>query len=241
MRTLLKYAPYSVVQTFSLLFLIAHFVRVRFGLDSARQKEEEQVAERRPENHGRDRESEEADGQTIAGPTGARGSDGVRASGMVHRSTSTCAGNTNPTANSAQSPAPVQRFDGASDGGVLPPNGAVRDEGDRRSGVAGGEQVEAEADAGVGVGYSTSLCPRGGPCHQLLLVAAGFDSPVGVPWTTTSTQRPKVRGSHDTLLLALLCPCAHPLACSLTSYLPSPRSVDARGVRPHGWVERPWQ
>ena len=118
--------------------LLSHtLVRVRFGLDSARQEEEQQVAERRPENHGRDRESEEADGQTIAGATGgARGSDGFRASGMVHRSPSTCAGSTNPTAYSSQPPAPVQRFDGASDGGVLPPNGAVRYERTRRFGVA---------------------------------------------------------------------------------------------------------
>ena len=117
--------------------LLSHtLVRVRFDVDSARQKEEEQIAEIRREKHGRDRESEEADSQTIAGATGARGSDGFRASGMVHRSPSTCAGSTNPTANSSQPPAPVQRFDGASDGGVLPPNGAVRDERTRRSGVA---------------------------------------------------------------------------------------------------------
>ena len=56
----------------------------------------------------------------------------------------------------------------------------------------------------------------------------------GAAMATTATMVSDVSALIHTLLLALLCPCAHPLACSLTSYLPSPRSVDARGVRPHG-------
>ena len=63
----------------------------------------------------------------------------------------------------------------------------------------------------------------------------------GTAMATTATMVSDVCALIHTLLLALLCPCAHPLTCSLTSYLPSPRSVDARGVRPHGWVERPWR
>ena len=59
--------------------------------------------------------------------------------------------------------------------------------------------------------------------------------------TTTAATVSDVCALIHTLLLALLCPCARLLACSLTSYLAPPRSVDARGVRPRGWVERPWR
>ena len=51
---------------------------------------------------------------------------------------------------------------------------------------------------------------------------------------TTATMVSDVSALIHTHLLALLYLGAHPLAYSLTSYLPSPRSVNARGVRPHG-------
>ena len=53
--------------------------------------------------------------------------------------------------------------------------------------------------------------PEGGPCHQLLLVAAGFDSPVGVPWTTTSSRHQKVRGRDQDSNSVTLSP-SHPMA-----------------------------
>jgi Na+-translocating ferredoxin:NAD+ oxidoreductase RnfD subunit len=39
---------------------------------------------------------------------------------------------------------------------------------------------------------------------------------------TTTTMVSDAEALVHTLLLALLCPCAHPLACSLTSYLAIP-------------------
>ena len=92
----------------------------------------------------------EARDQTVPGAAGARGSDDFCASGMVHRSPSTCAGSSSQTAYSAYSPTPMQCVDGAANSSVLSSPGAVREQRNPTPGVAGLDESNAQANTGDG-------------------------------------------------------------------------------------------